>query len=273
MTLIVPESWRRHWRGRDIFECILSLQGEEYRNMDGRRTLRFELLGGSYFAKLYRGIGWRRILRSLLTLRQPPVLGARNEYRAIQRLHELDIATMTVVAFGERGLSPARRQSFLVTEELRGCVSLEDFCRPWRETAPPPALKRALIAYLARVSRQLHSNGINHRDYYLCHFLLKVGNDGADLDSTTLTAYLIDLHRVQFHKRLPLRWRVKDLASLYFSAMEIGFTQRDYYRFIRIYCDCPLRQALEQQRLWRRVSRRGDYLLRRFYRKYAHERD
>lgn len=266
--IVLPKTWKQNWKNKDLFEQVLSLQGEEYRNMDGRRTLRFEKDGRGYFAKLYSGIGWPRILKSLLTLHKPPVLSAANEWLAIKKLEELGVATMTLVGYGEQGTSPAHRQSFIITQELEQTESLEDFCRNWKDQTPDCRLKRALITKLAQISRQLHENGINHRDYYLCHFLLDISSGQDSVKSDNLTLYLIDLHRVQFRRRLPQRWRLKDLAGLYFSSMEIGLTQRDLYRFIRIYTRQPLRESLvKNDRLWQQIERRGERLLKRFYRK------
>jgi heptose I phosphotransferase len=267
--IVLPDKWKQEWQNKDLFETVLSLQGEEFRNMDGRRTLRFEMLGKSYFAKIYSGIGWSRIIKSLLSLRKPPVLSASNEWKAIRKLEELGVSTMTLVGYGEQGRSPAHRQSFIITEDLVQTESLEDFCRDWRVHPPNTRLKRALIKKLAQISRQLHENGINHRDYYLCHFLLDISEGRESLDPERLNLYLIDLHRVQFRRQLPVRWRLKDLAGLYFSSMEIGLTKRDLYRFISTYSDQPLRRALLDSKLWRRVILRGEKLRQRFYRKYA----
>jgi len=268
--IVLPEEWQRQWQGKDLFETILSLQGEEFRNMDGRRTLRFEMLGKSYFAKLYSGIGWSRIIKSLLFFRKPPVLSAASEWKAIRKLEELGVSTMTLVGYGERGISPARRQSFIITEDLVQTESLEDFCRDWKENPPDCRLKRALIKKLAQISRQLHDNGINHRDYYLCHFLLDVSSGRETLDPETLNLYLIDLHRVQFRRQLPFRWRLKDLAGLYFSSLDTGLTTRDFYRFISIYTAKPLQKALiDERHLWHCIICRGQRLQKRFYRKYS----
>ncbi len=267
--IVLPDSWKQGKSDADLFKEILNLQGEEYRNMDSRRTLRFEKNGRSYFAKLYSGIGWKRILTSLLSLRNPPVSTATNEWLAIKKLEQLGIETMTLVGYGEQGTTPANRQSFIITEDLEQTESLEDFCRDWKENPPSCKLKRALIDKLAMISRQLHDNGINHRDYYLCHFLLDISAGRNNLDPNSLTLSLIDLHRVQFHSHLPHRWRLKDLAGLYFSSMEIGLTQCDLYRFICIYTGKPLRVALaEDNLLWRHIADKGNKLQRRFYRKY-----
>lgn len=267
--IVLPSSWQQQWRGQDYFDVVLNLEGDEYRNMDGRRTFRFEKDGRGYFAKVYTGLGWKRILKSLLTLRRPPVLSAANEWRAIRQLEALGVDTMTLVGYGERGTDPARRQSFIITEELTPTESLEDFCRNWAHEPPAPALKRALIEKLALISRQLHDHGVNHRDYYLCHFLLNLSAGRENLRPDGLTLYLIDLHRVQFHRRLPQRWRLKDLAALYFSSMEIGLTRRDLFRFITTYTAMPLRQVLQEQApLLKRIETRGAQLMERYNRKY-----
>ncbi len=267
--LILPPEWESLWDGKDPFLQIFALQGQEYRNMDGRRTLRFELLGESYFVKMYQGIGWWRILRSILTLRKPPVLSARNEWQAIDALHKVGIDTLTTVAYGERGRSPATRQSFLVTKELTETESLEDFCRLWSVHPPTARLKRALIKRVAEMTHTLHQQGMNHRDLYLCHFLLDIstGRDLVNLDNFHL--YLIDLHRVQFQSTITFRRRLKDLSALYFSSMEIGLTSRDLYRFIRDYTQEPLPRALRDKTfLWQQVRRRGEKLHKRFQRKF-----
>ncbi|MDY0189376.1 MAG: lipopolysaccharide core heptose(I) kinase RfaP [Desulfuromonas sp.] len=267
--IVLPKRWQQQWQGEDLFEHVLSLQGEEYRNMDGRRTLRFEKDGRGYFAKLYSGLGWKRIFKSICTLRKPPVLSAKNEWMAIRKLEELHVDTMTLVGYGEQGNRPAKCQSFIITEELQPTESLEDFCRTWPQQPPPVALKRALIAKLATISRILHNNGVNHRDYYLCHFLLDLSRGRDQLDPKDLTLFLIDLHRVQFHKKLPQHWRMKDLAALYFSSMEIGLTHKDIYRFIKIYTGKPLREALQEYAsLWQRIEQRGAQLMKRYNRKY-----
>ncbi len=267
--IILPEQWKKQWQGRDLFEAVLSLQGDEYRNMDGRRTLRFDMLGRSYFAKLYRGIGWGRIVKSILTLRKPPVLTARNEWLAIEKLTEIGVSTMTTVGYGLRGISPAKKQSFLITEDLQQTESLEDFCRDWVKNPPDCRLKRALIKKIAQMTRTMHQHGINHRDYYLCHFLLDISAGREHLDLDNLTIYLIDLHRVQFRPKVPQRWLIKDLASLYFSSMEIGLTRRDVYRFVVEYFQQPLNHCLQKNRkIAMSVQRRGKSLQKRYIRKY-----
>jgi heptose I phosphotransferase len=269
-VLIIPQEWKDAWGNDDWFNKILSLQGDEYRNMDGRRTLRFDMLEQSYFVKMYTGLGWGRICKSLLSFKTPPVLSAYNEWLAIKVLTGLGIDTMNIVAYGERGRNPATRQSFLVTDDLNPARSLEDLCRDWRHNPPAVAFKRGLLKRIAEVTRKMHTHGINHRDYYLCHFLLDTSRGNVGNNCENLRIFLIDLHRVQLRKQVPRRWQIKDLASLYFSAFDIGLTRRDCLRFIRLYTSEPLRVSLARdKRLWHQVERRSTRLYMRFQRKYS----
>ena len=242
--VVLRPPFRQLWAGLDPFAEAEALQGQVLRELEGRRTLRAEIGGRGYFAKVHRGVGWREIFKNLLCLRLP-VLGARNEWEAIEYLGLLGVDTMRMVAFGERGWNPARRHSFIITEELAPTISLEDYCRNWPRTPPEPALKRALIARVAEIARSMHENRMNHRDFYLCHFLLHT-----DPSPTPgmLRLSVIDLHRAQIHVRVPApRWRRKDLAGLYFSALDIGLTRRDLLRFLRVYFNAPLRDTLRDQ--------------------------
>jgi hypothetical protein len=177
---------------------------------------------------------------------------------------------MRVVAYGERGRNPARRESFIVTEALENTESLEDFCADW-DTRPPVGraalrLKRALITRVAGIARTMHTHGMNHRDFYICHLLLDVSRDVLSVDPDTLTLSLIDLHRAQLRNRTPRRWIIKDIGALYFSAMRIGLTRRDLFRFMTVYRDTTLRETLAADgKFWSRCRLRATSLYHSFY--------
>jgi heptose I phosphotransferase len=264
-TVYLAEPFQALWAGRDPFAAVECLQGRISRALEGRRTLRVEVAGHGYFVKIHHGIGWREIFKNLLSLRLP-VTGARNEWRALQRLREHHVDTMRAVAYGERGRNPATRHSFLITEELAPTISLEDFCRDWKSNPPSPALKWRLIRRVAEMTGAMHRGGVNHRDLYICHFLLHLPPS----DEPKLS--LIDLHRAQVRDRTPHRWRDKDLAALLFSAHDIGLTRRDHLRFLRAYFVRPLRDILHRERVlldWLPVEARR--LHARYLRRYAPE--
>ncbi|HBC00710.1 MAG TPA: lipopolysaccharide core heptose(I) kinase RfaP [Pseudomonas sp.] len=268
MRLMLLEPFKSLWHGEDPFVEVERLDGQVYRELEGRRTLRTEVGGQGYFVKIHRGIGWAEIAKNLLTAKAP-VLGAGQEWRAIQRLHEVGVPTMIAVAYGERGANPASQHSFIITEELAPTVSLEDFTANWLEQPPAPSLKRALIAEVARMAGTMHRAGVNHRDFYICHFLLHTDKP---VTASDFRLSLIDLHRAQVRTTTPSRWRNKDLAGLYFSAIEIGLTRGDKLRFLREYFQRPLREILRDEatllswlegkaeRLYRRKQRYGDVL-------------
>ncbi|SDU28876.1 heptose I phosphotransferase [Pseudomonas pohangensis] len=268
MKLFLAEPFKTLWAKQDPFVAVEQLQGEVYRELEGRRTLRTELVGHGYFVKIHRGIGWGEIVKNLLTAKLP-VLGARQEWLAIKRLTAAGVPTMTAVAYGERGGNPARQHSFIVTEELAPTTDLEQLSLHWAQQPPEPRLKRALIAEVARMTGMMHRAGVNHRDCYICHFLLHTDQP---LTADTLRLSLIDLHRAQTRNATPRRWRDKDLAALYFSVLDIGLTERDKLRFLRGYFRQPLRQILREEarllgwlqgkadKLYARKQRYGDAL-------------
>jgi heptose I phosphotransferase len=264
--LFIAEPFRTLWSGSDPFTAVEALEGAVFRELEARRTLRTVVAGRAYFVKIHRGVGWAEILKNLVSLRLP-VLGADNEWRAIDRLGAAGVATMRAVAYGQRGKNPAARHSFIVTEELAPTVSLEDFCRDWRAAPPPAALKHALIARVAEMAARMHRAGVNHRDFYICHFLLHLDPAPTAL---ALQLSLIDLHRAQLREQTPRRWRDKDLASLYFSALDIGLTRRDFLRFLRIYFASDLRAILrDEAALLESLAREADRLRARYLRKFA----
>ena len=260
MAFEFSKLFKRDWGSEPSFDQIMALEGEMYRQVARRKTFKFNLNGRDYFAKLHKGVGWAEIVKNLILLRKP-VLGAENEYQAINALDRLGIKTMTLAAYGQRGSNPAELESFVITESLEPAPSLEDIGLTWAKSAAAPELKRALITRVASISAQMHRNGMNHRDLYICHFLLKQAEFDALTDVNDLQLYLIDLHRVQIRKQVPRRWLVKDLAALYFSSMDIGLTKRDLLRFIRDYSEQSLRVSLKDNRsLWQAVEKKARVL-------------
>jgi heptose I phosphotransferase len=263
MTLELRNDIASAWSGQDAFDAARRQQGEIFRDKEGRRTLRFELGGRGYFLKLHQGVGWSEIFKNLLQLRLP-VIGASNEYLAIRALEKIPIATLSVAAYGRRGIDPATQLSFLITDELTGVESLEDFCGRWLAQPPAFALKRALLLRVADIARRLHGAGINHRDFYLCHFLLDVSVPVTAASVAERPLYLMDLHRAQIRGQVPRRWLIKDLGGLYYSALDIGLGRRDILRFVRAYGGRPLRELFGADRsFWQAVRNRAGQIYRR----------
>lgn len=241
---------------KNPFVAIKQIKGELYREQPGRKTLAFSHKNKAYFIKIHTGVGWREIFKNLIQLRLP-IVSAKTEWQALLALKALGIAAPIPVALGQQGINPAKRQSFIVTHAITHTTNLEVFF----QTQPKItfAEKQSLIRTVAYIARTLHTNGINHRDFYLCHFLLEDGN----VPLERRRVYLIDLHRTQLRYHTPYRWRLKDISGLYFSTMEFNFTQRDYYRFMCAYTGKSLRNTLvEDGVFWERVSNKAKDLFK-----------
>jgi heptose I phosphotransferase len=238
----------------------MALRGAGYRDQKGRLTQRIVIGGNAYFIKQHHGVGWKEILKNIVQLRWP-VISAKNEWRAIAALKASGVSVPEVVGYGERGWNPARRESFIIMEELAPTVSLETLCETWQQHPPAFAVKCKLIETVAKIARIMHEQGMNHRDFYLCHFLLDTSGGAAAIQPAQIKLSLIDLHRAQIRRATPERWLIKDLAGLYFSSQHIGLTQRDLYRFMKHYRGKSLREimAFETETVfWQKVKIRGN---------------
>jgi len=76
--LYLREEFKQAWEGRDPFDAADRLEGEVFRAVKTRRTLRFELKGKSYFVKIHHVIRLKENLKNLLQLKKP-VVRAENE--------------------------------------------------------------------------------------------------------------------------------------------------------------------------------------------------
>jgi hypothetical protein len=160
-----------------------------------------------------------------------PTRTALHEWNTIRAFHKTGLPTMTHLAVGLPQNTGFYKSSFLLTKEIEDVQRL-DHCLP-RHFAPPlhpdqVKEKRCLLKDLALLVKRLHHLGFNHRDLYLCHILVKREAP------CTWKIFFADLHRVDYRKKVPLRWKVKDLAALNYSA-DKSITKTDRLRFIKYY--------------------------------------
>lgn len=247
----VPEAISAHLQG-DTFEACMQLQGQVFRDVPGRKTMRVQIDKKNYFIKQHFGVGWGEILKNLLSLKLP-ILGAMTEVRAIQKLSEIGIATTPLVAYGQRGCNPATMQSFVLTEDLGDIITLEDIFLAGSEAAPNMPSKPVVLNTLAQLAAKFHGAGLCHRDFYLCHFVLKK----SELQAGNLNLHLIDLHRVLQDQNPNGHAVMKDMAGLYFSMMQVGLSVEDFSVIKQHYL--PQTEAF-----WINVETRANKLLTKF---------
>ncbi|MEC8300013.1 MAG: lipopolysaccharide core heptose(I) kinase RfaP [Pseudomonadota bacterium] len=208
-----------------------------FREVANRKTSRIRVGQESYFVKIHKSFFWQGAFSDLIR-GQIPSVGAEAEWRAIRALQLQDIPTIEPFLYAKRGVTFLNHRSMLISKALENKVSLEYF------STNDALFKRQLIKKIAKLTQKMHFAGINHRDFYLCHFLM-------DQDiSNGPVLHLIDLHRAQVREKVPLRWLIKDLGSLLFSSLSKGLSRRDLLRFVREYSGKPLKEALKDKKLW-----------------------
>jgi heptose I phosphotransferase len=245
------------------FKVASNLQGQVFRQVANRKTLRFCYQQKIYFIKLHFATGWREIIKNLVEFRLP-IVSALNEYVAIRHCEQHDLNTMTPAAVYKQGINPATCRSFLITDELRDMVDLETLAANWQIYIDGVKTKRRLIKAVAKLTASMFGSGMNHRDFYICHLMLKQDS----LHDETPALYLIDLHRAQIRKKVPRRWLIKDLAGLYFSTMDLPLTRRDYWYFLKEFTGRPAKYALRNQAgLWTKVQQKAGALYKKESRK------
>jgi heptose I phosphotransferase len=221
----------------DQFDAVMRLNGEIFRQQKNRRTFRARIGDRWYFVKIHGPTSWREILKNGSRGRWP-VLTAEPEWQAIRSLEQLGIPTVHAAGYGCRGRFPHALESFIITDELQGMIHLNELpeilSRSRLRATDLFNLRRAITLELARISRLLHTNGLNHRDYYLNHFMLKNRDWTQWRAGDELKLHVIDLHRMQIRRgRTPRRWAIKDISGLLFSAFDAGLTTNDCVRFLK----------------------------------------
>jgi len=266
MIYVKPE-FQSYFADCKSIEDFFAIEGPIARQTHNRKVMRFERDGESFYIKLHFGLGWQEIFKNWLSGRQP-IYSARTEWRALNRLKEVGVASIEPVAYGVVGHNPANLRSFIITRDLGQLPDMREYTRDWPNKPPHPREKRLLIRQVAEMARRMHQAGINHRDFYICHFMMR--------ELATQTAYkqfqlyLIDLHRAQCRERVPYRWWVKDIGSIYFSALDIGLTRRDFLRFLYLYSGKTHRQlGRAEQKFWRDVKKRAAQIYRRDFKREA----
>jgi lipopolysaccharide kinase (Kdo/WaaP) family protein len=222
---------------------------DHYVEKQGRSTGRYRLAGArgdaTVFLKKYLRLPWW--LRWFAPLASFPGL---LEWTHLSRVERLGIVVPEVIVAGAaRGHACG---SFLAVRELTGFVPLHEFI-PAHFGLGKTALirKRDLCRRLADVARRLHEARLYHRDFYLCHFFVRPAAEAAD----GFELALIDFLRLKPSHRV--RWRIKDLAQLSFSADLPGITRADRLRFLKHYLGIN-RLDNATRRLIRRVERKAD---------------
>ena len=147
------------------------------------------------------------------------------DFEPAGKLAEAGINTARNVAYGWQWGAVFERRSFVITEKIANAESLErklPRCFNRHANAENLKLRREFITALADFVKRFHATGLRHRDLYFSHIFC---------DDDSREFYLIDLARVFKPALLSERFRLKDIAQLYYSAPADYFSRTDRLRF------------------------------------------
>lgn len=175
---------------------------------------------------------------------------AEREMHAAELLRVAKIPATQALAWGKSRAGGVEK-SFVILSAAAG-EPADGFLRK------PEGAKfvRALTQSLAELARRFHEAGYRHRDFYLCHHFVNARDDGG------CEVTLIDLQRVFRPGWRAERWRVKDLAQLNYSALEVNIPLRTRLRFMRIYLSGKKFSATDR-RLLRQIQKKTAAMARR----------
>ena len=149
-------------------------------------------------------------------------------FSAASELAAAGINTPKTLFYGEQWEAFFEKRSFIITEEIPNAESLErqlpDFFKG-TTTVEKLKLRRSFISQFAGFIRRFHDTNYRHRDLYFSHIFYSNDSD----------FYLIDLARAFKPIVFSRRFRIKDIAQLYYSAPAKYFTRTDRLRFYLSY--------------------------------------
>lgn len=152
------------------------------------------------------------------------------DFEPAKKLTAAGINIPKIISYGEQWGTLFEKKSFIITEKIPDAESLErklPDCFNTPNTVKNLKLRRNFITQLAGFVKKFHETHYRHRDLYLSHiFYADTGN-----------FYLIDLSRTFKPIIYRRRFRIKDIAQIYYSAPARYFSNTDRLRFYFGYTD------------------------------------
>jgi len=178
---------------------------------------------------------WRHPLRGITTFRR--------EFENLQWLQDLDIPTLDVLYFAER-VHDGDRQAILITRELTGYVSFQDYQLEWLEHGlPEPAVWRKLLYKLADIAQRMHLNHVQHNCLMPKHVFISHLEGEMDIR-------VIDLEKAK--RSVTVRHALfRDLDT--FNRRAPCLSTSDRLRFLLAYCG-EKRVNSRVRAIWKRLG-------------------
>lgn len=163
---------------------------------------------------------------------QAPVRGIptyKREFNNIIRFTKAGVNTLVPIYFSIR-IVDNHHCAILITEELTGYTSLEDWSVHWQTThqLPTKAQRNKLFTEIARQLRYMHKAGFKHNCLYPKHLLIRIENDFNDID-----VKVIDLEKSRYYPYSNSHIR-RDLYTIK-KRCTLTWSMTDQIRFMHIY--------------------------------------
>lgn len=206
------------------------------------------------YIKRYHYIPMKKRVQQLVSFKKA-YYDAFDEWESILAFHHHNIPTMEPIAVARYG----RRTCVLtlgITNYIRASEVFHSF------VSRDFQLKRDLIGGLANIAAKLHNANMSHQDFYLVHFFIT----GKYYENI----YLIDLQRVVKEPSLALRWRIKDLAQLLFSARSY-VNQTDLLFFWQVYTNMTDTEYFRNTKLIDAIFKKAERIRRHDSKKHQRQ--
>ena len=158
-----------------------------------------------------------------------------NEANAVGWCQQAGVPTVEVIAAGQQRPDAAGRiESFFMSQAIEGADEADvGFRKRFGSDVAPSCeavrLRRTILHSIANAARRFHGAGLVHRDFYWCHFLVRV------TDAGEVSTHLIDLQRVIRCPRRSTKWLLKDLGQFRFAAPTESLSRQDINHFYSCY--------------------------------------
>ena len=194
-----------------------------------RSRLQFEMGAGetAVFMKRYDRVPIAVQIKNWFAARRR-ISSGLFDFEAGEKLSKLGIKTPRTIGYGESRGRCFEKKSFIITEKIPNAQSLEKrlpVCFTGSGTVANLKARRAFIARLGGFVKKFHDTNFRHRDLYFAHIFY---SDSGEF-------YLIDLSRVFRPMLFSERFRIKDIAQVYYSAAGRYFSRTDRLRFYIAY--------------------------------------
>jgi tRNA A-37 threonylcarbamoyl transferase component Bud32 len=232
-------------RGLRLAEWLDEGRAKIVKTGSHRTVYRVDLPQRTFFVKHYRCSTLLKASRHWMR-----ESASKREYRRALEIERRHVPTARPVAVGEQRRGGLVYENYLVTEAVAQACSLDEFVDERLAGLPPPArraLRRKLLAGLARLCAAAHEAGVFHNDLHTGNVLVRLDSgEGPGDDRPQL--YLIDLPGVRLSG--PLGWRRSRESLVMLAAASIGrLTWREAWRFWRTYLAERPRLAVRDRRL------------------------